>query len=424
MTPLRCGRFVPPAGFGCALPAPPGLPRLPGLAGLPGLLGLPALLGLLLVAGCDGHRSSVTGPGPGPPPATTLRLEPLGPSFDFPVLLLSPPADTARLFIVEKRGTIRIVKHGTLLTTPFLDLQSLVLDLGEQGLLGMAFEPGYATSGRFIVHYIDLSGDTRIVRYHVSPDPDVADPAPDEVLLAVDQPAANHNGGMIAFGPDGMLWIGLGDGGGRDDEFANGQSRDDLLGSMLRIDVSGATGYTIPPGNPYTGPDRPELWNIGLRNPWRWSFDRLSGDLYIGDVGQGAREEIDVALAADGRSPGANYGWPITEGNICRPPTSGCATAGLTAPVLDYPHGGACSVTGGYVYRGTRLAGIEGTYFYADYCGHWVRSFRLSGGAATEQKSWPALDPGSEITSFGEDARGDLYVLSADGGVHRIVAAP
>lgn len=382
------------------------------------------LLALLLLPGCDGHRSSAAGGVAGPPPVTTLRLEPVGSGFDFPVLLLAPPADTSRLFIVEKRGTIRIVESGAVLATAFLDIQSLVSTELEQGLLGMAFEPDYSTSGRFLVSYTNTSGHTRIVRYHVSANPDVADPVADEVLLAVDQPADNHNGGMIAFGPDGMLWIGLGDGGGGNDEFGNGQSKDDLLGSMLRIDVSGATGYSIPSGNPYTGPDRPELWNIGLRNPWRWSFDRLTGDLYIGDVGQGAREEIDLALSTNGRSPGANYGWPIMEGNICRPPTAGCATAGFTFPVLDYPHSGACSVTGGYVYRGTRLTGIEGTYFYADYCGHWVRSFRLIGGSVTEEQSWPALDPGSEITSFGEDARGELYVLSADGGVHRIVATP
>ncbi|MEO5616501.1 MAG: PQQ-dependent sugar dehydrogenase [Candidatus Eisenbacteria bacterium] len=382
------------------------------------------LLAPLLLPGCGGRRSSSGGGVVGPPAVASLRLEPVASGFDFPVLLLAPPADTSRLFIVEKGGTVRIIKNGAVLAASFLDIQRLVSTQPEQGLLGMAFEPDYSTSGRFIISYTNTSGDTRIVRYHVSSDPDVAHPAADEVLLAVDQPAENHNGGMLAFGPDGMLWIGLGDGGGGNDTYDNGQSKDDLLGSMLRIDVSGASGYTIPAGNPYSAPDRPELWNIGLRNPWRWSFDRLTGDLYIGDVGQGTWEEIDVAPAATGRAPGANYGWPIMEGEACLPPGTGCATAGLTFPVLDYPHNGACSVTGGYVYRGSRLAGVEGTYFYADFCGHWVRSFRLMGVSPTEQTSWPALDPGSEITSFGEDARGELYVLSADGSVNRIVAAP
>jgi len=399
-------------------PRPHPIPILAILRGLP-------LLAALLAAGCDGTRSSVGGGVTGPPAVQSLRLESAGAGLDMPVFLLSPPADTSRLFVLEQTGRVRIIENGALLPTAFLDLRALVSNGFEQGLLGMAFEPGYATSGRFIVHYTDVDGHTRIVRYTVSADPDVADAGSAEVLLAVDQPEENHNGGMIAFGPDGMLWIGLGDGGGGNDPYDNGQSRDDLLGSMLRIDVSGASGYTIPPGNPWSGPDRPELWNIGLRNPWRWSFDRATGDLYIADVGQGALEEIDVALAANGRSPGANYGWPIMEGGGCRPPTTGCSTAGLTLPVLSYPNDGAtCAVTGGYVYRGTRLSGLAGTYFYADYCAHWVRSFRLVGGVATETKSWPLLDPGARITSFGEDARGELYILSDDGAVNRIVAAP
>jgi len=399
--------------------SPPARPRA-----LASRLGPALLLPILLLAGCDRTRSSVGGGVTGPPPVQSLRLEPAGSGFDTPIFLLSPPADTSRLFVVEKGGLVRILENGVVRGTPFLDLRALVSDASEQGLLGMAFEPDYAASGRFIVSYTNVDGDTRIVRYRVSADPNIADAGSAEVLLAVDQPDENHNGGMIAFGPDGMLWIGLGDGGGGNDTYGNGQSRDDLLGSMLRIDVSGASGYTIPPGNPWGGPDRPELWNVGLRNPWRWSFDRLTGDLYIGDVGQGTWEEIDVALAANGRSPGANYGWPIMEGAVCRPPTSGCSTAGLAAPVLVYPHSGACSVTGGYVYRGTRLTGLQGTYFYGDYCGSWVRSFRLAGGVATEEKSWPLLDPGANITSFGEDSRGELYVLSTDGVVNRIVAVP
>jgi glucose/arabinose dehydrogenase len=223
-----------------------------------------------------------------------------------------------------------------------------------------------------------------------------------------------------------MLWLGFGDGGGNDDTYGNGQSTDDLLGSLLRIDVSGASGYSIPLGNPYIGAgERHELWDIGLRNPWRWSFDRLTGDLYIGDVGQDTREEVDVALAGAGRSPKANYGWPITEGAICRPPTTGCDMTGLTAPVLDYPHDASnCwSIVGGYVYRGAAMPGLHGVYFYADYCVHSVHSFVLAAGAATQLTDWPSLDPGDAITSFGQDTRGELYILTAGGGVFRIVAS-
>lgn len=380
---------------------------------------------LAAATGCDGHRSGGGGGVTGPPPVTTLKLQRVISGLNLPLLLLSPPADTSRLFVVQQSGAIRVIKSGSLLTPPFLDVSSLISTGFEQGLLGMAFDPNYASNGRFYISYTNTAGDSRIARYHVSGNPDLAAPAADEIILSVDQPEENHNGGMIAFGPDGMLWIALGDGGGGGDPYDNGQSRDDLLGSLLRIDVSAGSGYAIPSGNPYTmAPDRPELWNIGLRNPWRFSFDRSSGDLWIGDVGQSDREEIDVALAANGRSPGANYGWPIREGTICLPPATSCASAGFTVPVLEYDHGLGCSVAGGYVYRGTLLTGIQGTYFYGDYCGQWVRSFRLVGGAVTEEHEWPLLSPGSQVMSFGEDARGELYVLGRAGTVDRIVPGP
>lgn len=387
---------------------------------------LVALPCLALLASCsDRHHSPAGTVAPPPPPPSGLALQVVQTGLNDPVYLLSAPADTARLFIVEKGGRIRIVESGVLLGTPFLDVSSLVSTGGEQGLLSMAFAPDYATSRRFYISYTDVAGDSKIARYHVaSANDDVAVATPDEIVLSVDQPDDNHNGGLIAFGPDGMLWIGLGDGGGGNDTYGNGQSTDDLLGSMLRIDVSGASGYTIPAGNPYIAAgDRHELWNIGLRNPWRWSFDRLTGDLYIGDVGQGAREEIDVALAALGRSPGANYGWPITEGTICTPPASSCDHTGLTAPVTDYSHADGCTVIGGYVYRGAAMPGLHGVYFYADYCAHTVHSFVLAGGTATQLTDWPSLDPGAAITSFGQDARGEIYIVSEAGGVYRIVAS-
>lgn len=357
------------------------------------------------------------------PPAASLGLRTVALNLNFPLYLTAPAGDTARLFVVEKGGAIRIVKGGVLLATPFLDLAGQVVTGTEQGLLGLAFDPQYAANGRFYVHYTDTAGDTVIARYRASADPDRALPNADRVLLTVDQPFANHNGGQLAFGPDGLLYIGLGDGGGGGDTQGNGQDRTDLLGSLLRIDVRPAGAYAIPPDNPFVGqaPFRPELWDYGLRNPWRFSFDRASGDLYIADVGQNRREEVNVAPAASG-GKGLNYGWNIMEGLLCFKPASGCDPAGLTRPVLDYDHsGGACSVTGGYVYRGTAIPSWQGTYFFADYCAGWVRSFRYVDGQATAVTDWPTLSPGGNITSFGEDAQGELYILTAQGGVYRMV---
>ena len=379
---------------------------------------LSVLVCLGSVAACGKKNSTPSGPAP----PLELGLQRVSGTFSFPLFLTAPPGDTARLFVVEKGGRIRIVKSGTQLSAPFLDLTGQVSTGLEQGLLGMAFAPDYATSGRFYVSYTDPSGDTQIVRYLVSANPDVAETAPDRTILTVDQPDEFHNGGMIAFGPDGMLYVGLGDGGGAGDPFENGQDRTDLLGSLLRLNVSDAGGYTIPSGNPFTTPDAPELWDYGLRNPWRFSFDRSNGDLYIGDVGQYEREEINVSTTASGRGRGLNYGWPITEGTACFSPPTGCDRTGLTGPILDYSHDttGGCSVTGGYVYRGA-ISALRGTYFYADYCQGWVRSFRLQSGVASEQTDWEELRPGGSITSFGEDARGELYILTEQGTVHRIV---
>ena len=380
-----------------------------------------ATMALALATGlfaCSKKSSSPTSPTP--PPALALELVKSG--LSFPLFLTSPPGDTARLFVVEKGGTIRIIKSGNLLAAPFLDISGLVSSGPEQGLLGMAFQPDYATSGNFYVSYTDVAGDSKVARYVVSIDPDVAQSAPQKIILTVGQPDVNHNGGMIAFGPDGYLFAGFGDGGGLNDQFNNGQDRTDFLGSLLRLDVSGSGDYGIPADNPFTPPALLELWDYGLRNPWRFSFDRSTGDLYIGDVGQDQHEEIDVSTTASGRGKGANYGWPITEGSACLTPPSGCNRAGLTGPILDYDHGDGCSVIGGYVYRGAAIPSLQGTYFYADYCQGWVRSFRLSGSFATQRTDWVSLRPGGNVTSFGQDARGELYVLSEAGTVHRIVA--
>ncbi len=358
-------------------------------------------------------------------PPANLVLREVARGLSRPLFLTAPPGDASRLFVVEKTGKIRVIRNGVLLATPFLDLTDSVSTGSEQGLLGLAFFPDYATSGRFIVSYTDGAGDSRLVRYRVVPgDPDRADPATAEPILTVAQPFDNHNGGMVAFGPDGYLYVGLGDGGGGGDPLGTGQDRRDLLGSVLRLDVSGnGPGYAIPPGNPYRAASgfRPELWNWGLRNPWRFSFDRQTGNLYIADVGQGAREEVNVAARS---SPGGeNYGWNIMEGSACYNSAT-CDRTGLTLPVLDYTHSEGCSITGGYVYRGSAIPAIQGHYFYSDYCSHWVRSFRWANGQAVDRTDWPSLDPGSSVPSFGEDAAGELYLTTEAGVIYRIEPGP
>ena len=360
-------------------------------------------------------------------PPTSLGLQTVATGLSFPVFLTTPLGDNNRLFIVEKGGRIRIIKNGTLLGTPFLDISSLVSTGGEQGLLGLAFDPNYSTNGRFYVSYTDASGDSQIARYLVSSNPDIAQTTPSSilVLLSIDQPFANHNGGDIAFGPDGYLYIAMGDGGSGNDPQNNGQDLTDLLGSLLRIDVSPAGNYAVPSDNPFVNqpPARGELWDYGLRNPWRFSFDRQTGDLYIADVGQNAREEVNVSPASTGGGKGLNYGWRIMEGKICTPSINpNCSMTGLTLPVLDYTHSDGCSVTGGYVYRGSAIPGLQGTYFYSDYCSGWIRSFRYQNGQATAQTQWSLLSPGGNVTSFGEDNLGEIYILTAQGGIYRIVS--
>jgi glucose/arabinose dehydrogenase len=376
------------------------------------------LVGALGLTACGDSGRALSVPPPVPPLSAQLVVS----GLSSPVFLTAPPGDTTgRLFVIEQGGRVIIVRNGAALGTPFLDLTDSVVSGGEQGLLGMAFYPDYASSGRFIVSYTRLDGSSVVARYRVSTgNPDLADPLSGQTLLTVSQPYANHNGGMVAFGPDGYLYFGLGDGGGGGDPLNTGQDRTDLLGSMLRLDVSGAGGYATPSSNPYAGSAtfRAELWNYGLRNPWRFSFDRQTGDLYIGDVGQNALEEIDVAAAGSGG--GENYGWNTMEGKSCYG-GSGCNQAGLVLPVLDYPHGGACSVTGGYVYRGPAIPALQGTYLYGDYCAGWVRGFRWQGGQAMDLREWTALAGGS-ISSFGEDADGELYIVRYGGAIYRIVS--
>ena len=350
----------------------------------------------------------------------TLSAQQIVEGLESPVYLTAPKNDP-RLFIVEQPGRIRIVKDGALLATPFLDITARVVSGGERGLLSLAFDPVYATNGRFYVYYTGAQGDIFVDRFTVSGNPDVANTASDPVLTIQHRENSNHNGGLLLFGPDGMLYAGTGDGGGAGDVPNNAQNIDVLLGKILRLNVA-TLPYTIPAGNPFSGqPGADEIWAYGLRNPWRFAFDvppdGTPPQLYIADVGQNAREEVDVT---DASAAGRNYGWHTMEGTQCYNPSSGCNQAGLTLPVLDYDHSQGCSITGGFVYRGAAIPEIRGVYFYSDYCSGFLRSFRLSGGAAADQRDWAFTNIGN-VTSFGVDAAGELYVLSANGRVYRVV---
>lgn len=371
----------------------------------------------VVLLGLSCGSATENGNGDGPPAGEGLRLAEVVSGLDSPVHLTSPAGDP-RLFIVEQPGRIRIVANGQLRSQPFLDIVSLVGSGGERGLLSLAFHPDYADNGRFFVYYTDRSGDTRVVRYQVSGDPNVADANSAQLVLTVAQPFANHNGGLILFGPDGKLYIGLGDGGSGGDPLGHGQNRGTLLGTILRIDVDAGNPYAVPPDNPFVNTQgaRGEIWAWGLRNPWRFAFDRTAGLLYIADVGQNEWEEVNVAPATAG---GLNYGWSIMEGQHCFR-TETCSVAGLTLPALEYNHSDGCSITGGVVYRGSAVPALVGHYVYSDYCEGWIRSFRFANGSVTDERDW-RLD-GGRVLSFGEDAAGEIYVLSANGRVYRIEA--
>ncbi|MDP8961209.1 MAG: PQQ-dependent sugar dehydrogenase [Actinomycetota bacterium] len=429
-----------------------------------------AVAAALLVACADGDQPRVqpteaasTAPALAPPPPhipppvapPPLTLEPVADDLDFPLFLTAPrdgpkaraggpvrdgpearaggpvPGD-GRLFVGERSGRILILRGGEILLEPFLDISELTRTDGERGLLGLAFHPDYSRNGRLFLHYSGAEdGDTRLAEYHVSADPNRAEPTSARLLLTVEQPASNHNGGMVTFGPDGYLYLALGDGGGSGDRFNNGQNPASLLGSLLRLDVDrsgeGGRAYAIPPDNPFAGArshggvrGAPEVWAYGLRNPWRLSFDHEADLIYIADVGQNAWEEINIAPTD---AAGLNYGWPILEGSRCFRPRQGCSQQGLILPVLEYEAGdGNCGVIGGYVYRGTRIPALAGTYFYGELCGGWVRSFRYKRGSGpVEARDYSdRFGELGRIVSFGQDAAGELYILSADGTVHRI----
>ena len=363
-------------------------------------------------------------PAPAPVPLDQLSigLELVTGGLDAPDGIANAGDGSNRIFVLEQPGRIRVVAaDGTLIEAPFLDITDRVGSSStEQGLLGLAFHPDYANNGRFFVNYTNLDGHTVISEFAVTGEPNIADPASETLIIFVEQPAGNHNGGHLAFGPDGYLWIGLGDGGGAGDRFQNAQNPGTLLGSMLRIDVDSADPYGVPAGNPFIDDPnaRNEVWAIGLRNPWRYTFDRQTGDLYIADVGQGQREEISFA-AADS-SGGENYGWPIIEGTVCYE-TDPCSADGLVQPIAEYDHsGGNCAVTGGYVYRGTHSPGLWGTYVYADYCSGNFWGLRVTDAGVESQLFFQRS--GALFASFGEDEQGEIYVVSQDtDSLYRIV---
>ena len=307
---------------------------------------------------------------------------------------------TGDLYVVEQTGTIRVLRGGRGKAEPFLDVTELIVSGGEQGLLGLAFHPSFEDNGRFFVNYTDTSGDTQIVEYETRGAR--ADEGSARPLLTVEQPFANHNGGHVAFGPDGALYIGMGDGGSAGDPEGNGQDPNALLGKLLRLDVDGAA--------------EPQIWALGLRNPWRFSFDEVSGDLWIADVGQSELEEVN---RVDARSRGLNYGWNDMEGSACY--EGGCDPERYVLPITEYSHDLGCSVTGGYVYRGEEVPSMAGVYVFADYCSGTIFSIPSDAAAPTEPRV--LLSPGFSVSSFGVDEQGELYVVDHGGSVFRFVAS-
>ncbi len=345
--------------------------------------------------------------------SSKVKLAVVATKLRYPVAAVFAPGETKRMFVVERGGRVRIVENGVIAKAPFLDLTAKVsTDFSERGLLGMAFHPKFPADARFFVNYTDLEGDTNVVEVRVGAD-GRADPKSARRILFAKQPYKNHNGGNLAFGPDGKLWIGLGDGGAGGDPHGHGQNATSLLAKMLRLDVDA----------PHA---KPEIWAKGLRNPWRYSFDRKTQDLVIADVGQDKYEEVDLVATT---SSNLNFGWNVMEASHCFKSAT-CAQTGVVLPVAEYDHDAGCSVTGGYVYRGKALPALDGLYFYADFCTALVRTFRSNGAGKPVTDPWewrPALDPKEElgkISSFGEDGDGELYLVSLDGTIWKLVPKP
>ena len=400
-----------------------------------GLAAVVTFAGLVLSASTAPRAASAAVVGTGQAPraaapaavATGIALSLVASGLSNPVFVTESPDSSGRLFIVEKTGRIRILAGGSVLATPFFDIHTSVSQGTEQGLLGLAFHPAFATNRKFYVNYTNLSGTSVVSEYRASTtNPNVVDKSTGRVILSVKQPYANHNGGNLAFGKDGYLYIGFGDGGSSGDPGNRAQSLTTLLGKMLRIDITGTTSthnYRIPASNPYVGKaGLDEIWQYGLRNPWRYSFDKANGNLWIGDVGQNSWEEIDRAIRTSaGPGPRLNWGWRVIEGSHCYNPPTGCSTTGKVLPVTSYFHdSGRCAVTGGYVYRGTAVPALAGLYVFGDYCSGEIMAI-----SATPTRPAPItvlLSPGFPVSSFGEDKAGELYVCDLGGSVYKIVS--
>jgi glucose/arabinose dehydrogenase len=346
--------------------------------------------------------------------AQEVALQSIASGLDQPVALTH--AGDTRLFITQQTGTVMIYDALGLRATPFLDIRPLVLSGGERGLLSVAFHPLYRDNGLFFVYYTNRNGDNSNARYKVSSDPDRADPASGTILLTIPHPDfANHNGGQLQFGPDGYLYIGTGDGGSGGDPNNHAQDLTQLLGKLLRIDVDHGSTYSIPASNPFFARSsaRNEIWAYGLRNPWRFTFDRSTGDLWIGDVGQDNYEEVDLQPATS--IGGENYGWRRMEGFHCYNPSTNCFDQSFTMPVLEYPHSqGACSITGGYRYRGTQIPTLKGAYLYGDYCTGTIWTATQTNGVWTSKTLFTTT---IRISSFGQDVSGELYVMDVVKGI-------
>jgi glucose/arabinose dehydrogenase len=348
----------------------------------------------------------------------SLELEMFATGLQFPVHLTHAGDGSGRVFVVELRGVIRVVKAGKVMLAPFLDIHDRVEWGGEKGLLSVAFHPNYKTNRRFFVNYTTRREGqlkTVIAEYKVSrEDPDLADGRSERIVLEIDQPFDNHNGGLVLFGPDGFLYIGMGDGGFAGDPYGHGQNLETLLGALLRIDVDHGLIYSVPSDNPFVEKKkaRPEIWAYGLRNPWRFSFDRCTGKLFVADVGQDLYEEVHLV------EKGGNYGWNIMEGNHCFNPPEGCNQSGLTFPIAEYARPLGCSITGGHVYRGKKFPALVGHYFFSDFC-----SGRLWSLVPTSEGGWETaelLKTELMVSSFGEDEEGELYVLDYRGTIYHL----
>lgn len=410
-----------------ALPAPKALLR--DVIGLRLAIFLVAIPVILPGLACDG--SGFPDPTPTPGPTATPTAPPVEGSFSVskvasgftrPTFVTNAGDNSNRLFVLEKPGRIRLIKSGLLVAQPFLDITALVSSSGnEQGLLGLAFHPDFEKNGRFFVAYTAQDADNTVAEYRVAtPTADTADSGSGKVLFAVADQYPNHNGGMLAFGPDGYLYISMGDGGSGGDPNGNGQNLGALLGKLLRIDVNSGSPYGIPATNPFVSDTnaRPEVWAYGLRNPWRFSFDRSTGDVWIGDVGQDKYEEVDFQAAAS--KGGENYGWNTMEGTHCFKPQTDCKQDGLVLPVFEYSHSEGCSVTGGYVYRGKAISTLVGRYLFADYCESklWATTRAADGTFSTVE----AGKVPEGISAFGEDEAGEVYfTVDREGAVYKLV---